>query len=101
MPQTFLIAIDVMTATTQPVLQLPSQSGIILSLSPDGRALMFDQVVTGQKVAGTQTLMTPDGQAIQEGVIWLLPLPSSFTSFQEKIRPEQLPVAGFYPQWAP
>ncbi len=101
MPQTFLIAIDVMTATTQPVLQLPSQSGIILSLSPDGRALMFDQVVTGQKVAGTQTLMTPDGQAIQEGVIWLLPLPSSFASFQEKIRPEQLPVAGFYPQWAP
>ena len=100
-PQTFLIAIDVNTATTQPMLQLPPQPGIILSLSPDGRALIFDQVVTGKKVAGTQTLITPDGQAIQEGIVWLLPLPSSFAGFQEKIRPEQLPVSGFYPQWAP
>ncbi len=99
--QTFLIAIDVTTATTQPVLQLPQQQGIILSLSPDGRALMFDQVATGKKVAGVKTLMTPDGQAIQQGMVWLLPLPPSFAGFQEKIRPEQLPVAGFYPQWAP
>jgi hypothetical protein len=101
MPQTFLIAIDITTATTQPVLTLPQQPGIILSLSPDGRALMFDQVATGKTVAGVKTLMTPDGQAIQQGVIWLLPLPSSFAGFQEKIRPEPLPVAGFYPQWAP
>jgi Bacterial Ig-like domain len=101
MPQTFLIAIDVTTATTQPVLTLPPQPGIILSLSPDGRALMFDQVVTGKAVAGVKTLMTPDGQAIQQGVVWLLPLPSSFAGFQEKIRPEPLPVAGFYPQWVP
>jgi hypothetical protein len=100
-PQPYLIAIDVTTAQTKPVLQLPQQPGIILSLSPDGRALMFDQVVTGKKVAGVKTLMTPDGQAIQQGMVWLLPLPSSFAGFQDKIQPEQLPVAGFYPQWAP
>jgi hypothetical protein len=100
-PQPYLIAIDIATAQAFPVLQLPPQPGIILSLAPDGRALMFDQVVTGQKVAGTKTLSTPDGQAIQQGMIWLLPLPSTIAGFQEKIQPEQLPVAGFYPQWAP
>jgi hypothetical protein len=100
-PQPYLIAIDIATAKAAAVLQLPPQPGIILSLSPDGRALMFDQVVTGQKVAGTKTLSTPDGQAIQQGMIWLLPLPSTIAGFQEKIQPEQLPVAGFYPQWAP
>jgi hypothetical protein len=100
-PQPYLIAIDIATATAFPVLQLPKQSGIILSLSPDGRALMFDQVVTGPKVAGAATLSTPDGQSIQQGLIWLMPLPTSIAGFQDKIQPEQVPVAGFYPQWAP
>ncbi len=100
-PQPYLIAIDTTTAQTQPLLQLPQQPGIILSLSPDGRALMFDQVVTGKKVPKAKTLMTPDGQAIQQGMVWLLPLPASFASFKDKIQPEQLPVAGFYPQWSP
>ncbi len=100
-PQPYLIAIDITSAQAVPLLQLPPQQGIILSLSPDGRALLFDQVVTSAKVAGDKTLSTPDGQAIQQGMIWLMPLPRSITGFPEKIQPEQLPVAGFYPQWAP
>jgi hypothetical protein len=100
-PQPYLIAIDTTTAQAVPLLQLPPQPGIILSLSPDGRALLFDQVVTAPKVAGAKMLSTPDGQAIQQGLIWLMPLPRSIAGFPAKIQPEQLPVAGFFPQWAP
>jgi Tol biopolymer transport system component len=101
MPQPYLIAIDIATAKAIPLLKLPPQQGIFMSLSPDGRALMFDQVVTGPQAPGEQKLSTPDGQAIQQGMIWLTPLPSSIANFKDKIQPEQLPIAGFYPQWVP
>jgi hypothetical protein len=101
LPQPYLIAIDTTTAKAIPLLKLPQQQGIFMSLSPDGRALMFDQVITGKKVPGEQKLSTPDGQAIKQGLIWLMPLPPSIADFKGKVQPEQLPITGFYPQWAP
>jgi hypothetical protein len=82
-----------------PLLKLQTQQGIAMSLAPDGRALLFDQLATGAPIPGLSRLTAPDGQDIQAAELWLLPLPESLTS--QKIQPESLSLEGFAPRWAP
>ena len=84
----------------KPLVVLPNQRDIQMSLSPDGLALLFDQLVTAPPSA-TDTLRSNDGQAIASGILWMLPLANITSSNSPaQIKPEQL-LPGFHPRWLP
>ncbi len=91
--QISLMSIDLTTFKSEPLAKLPQQQDTALSLSPDGRSLLLDQVVTGG--ANQKILTAADGQPIERGMISMLNLS------QPKAKPELLPIAGFNPRWAP
>lgn len=110
--QPFIVAIDLKIAKTmdeppqqwwkQPpvkwVVPLEPQQDIHISLSPDGLALLFDQVVTSIPTA-TDTLKTDQGQAIATSLLWLLPLDNNTAADNlNQLKPEQL-LPGFHPRW--
>ncbi len=102
----FLAAIDLKAASdskqspVKPLVVLPNQRDIQMSLSPDGLALLFDQLAT-RPPAATDSLRTNEGQAIATGVLWLLPLVNATASTPPaQIQPEQL-LPGFHPGWLP
>ncbi len=101
----YLAAIDLKQAKTlsrpapelvRPLVVLPNQRDIQVSLSADGLALLFDQVnrakpgVKGQK----------GGKTIADSRLWILPLPG-LPDNSTKIQPELLPMAGVHPRWLP
>jgi hypothetical protein len=92
--QPYLLSIDLTTFKVEQLLKMPQQQGISLSLAPDGRSLLFDQVVTGA-ATGQARITAADGQSIERGMIWMLDLS------QPKAKPQLLPIAGYYPKWAP
>jgi hypothetical protein len=102
----FLAAIDLKAANqnkqtpVKPLVVLPNQRDVQISLSPDGLALLFDQLGTRPPTA-TDNLRTNEGQAIASGLLWLLPLieatPANTTA---QVQPEQL-LPGFHPRWLP
>jgi hypothetical protein len=96
----FLVAIDLATAKTWPLLELQAQQGIAISLSPDGRALILDQTETGAPIAGQVRLTAADGQDIRSATLWLLPIPNTLGD-RAQIKPESLSLEGFDPRWAP
>lgn len=95
--QPYLAAIDLNTGQIKPLLVLPIQRDIQLSVSPDGLALLFDQIFTAQTPTASG-LTTNEGQPIATSRLWLLPLVSDPAS---KIKPEPLPLPGFHPRWLP
>lgn len=83
----------VLTAVS-PLLELPEQRDIQMSLAPDGKAILFDQ--TGPNSATGQTAGQPPSQ--NSSRLWLLPLsPDPKT----RLNPTSLPLPGFHPRWLP
>ncbi|OUC12497.1 MAG: hypothetical protein B0A82_22205 [Alkalinema sp. CACIAM 70d] len=95
--QPYLAAIDLKAAQTAanpnealyPLLKLPNQREVKVSLAPDGVALLFDQPVTSN---------AQEGQTVQAGPLWLLPLASDP---KQALEPQALPFTGIRPQWLP
>ncbi|MBW4647124.1 MAG: Ig-like domain-containing protein [Kastovskya adunca ATA6-11-RM4] len=84
----------------QPLLVLPEQRDIQISLSPDGLGLLFDQIVTAGDSL-TTGLRTNEGLAIADALLWLLPLPDmEATDEVPQLQPDQL-LPGFRPRWLP
>ena len=100
--QPFLAAIDLKTGKQLPLVVLPQQRDVQISLSPDGLGLLFDQVITSTTAQPSQDSVsrTNDGQAIATSRLWLLPLPTSLAN-PAQLQPEQLPLPGFRPRWLP
>ena len=95
--QPYLAAIDLKAAVTQgadralhPMVLLPKQRDIQMSLAPDGLALIFDQTDGEAR--------SPDGKSASNSRLWLLPLNGNLTA---KVQPEALPMPGFHPRWLP
>jgi hypothetical protein len=86
--QPYLVAIDLKTKQVIPLLLLPIQQAINMSLSPDGLALMFDRVANSNNTSG-----------LTDGMLWLLPIPSNLRQSNTSIQPEKLPLSGWHPQW--
>ena len=101
--QPYLSAIDLKTGKQTPLVVLPNQRDIQLSLAPDGLGLLFDQVVTAANANPSPTLpRTEQGQAIATSHLWLLPLPETIdANLANQLQPEQLPLPGFRPRWLP
>lgn len=99
--QPYLAAIDLTTGKQTPLVVLPNQRDVQMSLSPDGLGLLFDQVTTTPE--STESLpRTDEGEAIATSHLWLLPLPANVDlSNNAQLQPEQLPLPGFHPRWLP
>ncbi len=98
--QPFLAMINLKTQETIPLLALPQQLDIAMSLSPDGLGLLLDQI-TPQKAQPTDFLITRSGQAIADSQLWLLPIVPGNPQVQKTTPPEKLLLAGIRPQWLP
>jgi hypothetical protein len=102
----FLAAIDLETGKNIPLLSLPNYRDVQLSMSPDGVALLFDQVVTTlPSFSKNSDLLSQGKQVITDGRLWLLALPELETHLETnpnslKVVPEEL-YPGFKPQWLP
>ena len=96
----FLSVISLETTKETPLLALPNYSDVQMSVSSDGIALLFDQVLT---MAPSQSIqpITEDGQAIAVGRLWLLPLPKLKPGNDSvEVLPQEL-LSGFSPLWLP
>lgn len=97
--QPFFAAIDLKAALDgksseqilRPLLLLPMQREIQVSLSPDGGALLFDQT-QGDDMAQAE------GKPIENSRLWLLPLSRDPNV---KTQPEMIPLPGLHPRWIP
>jgi len=95
----YLVAIDLATSESQPLLSLPVGSqDIQFDLAPDGLALLFDQVVTLPEGASADAPRADSGNAIAGSRLWLL-VPT--LSSDEPAELEELPLLGFHPRWLP
>ncbi|MCZ8289828.1 Ig-like domain-containing protein [Microcystis sp. LE19-59.1C] len=96
----FLGIIELKTGKMTPLLALPNYRDVQMSMSPDGVALLFDQLATIPFGVGND-LVTGEGSSIADGRLWLLPLPDQFSpNSSTKILPQEL-NAGFKPRWLP
>jgi hypothetical protein len=69
-------------------------------LSPDGLALLFDQVLASNEANSNTSLSTNAGESVVGGKLWLL-IPPVANSEKQKPDLKVLPLEGFRPQWAP
>ena len=101
--QPYLTAIDLKTGKQTPLLALPNQRDVQWSLSPDGLALLFDQVVTMKIPEPSQSKMpTNEGESVATARLWLLPLlPATSGEIHPQLQPDLLPLPGFHPHWLP
>ena len=104
--QPYLMVIDLETGKQKPLLLLPNQRDVQMSLSPDGLGLLFDQVVTATVPSNRQKANIPrtnEGEAIATSHLWLLPLitDTSKSETPSQLQPEKLPLSGFHPSWLP
>ncbi|BAU13843.1 hypothetical protein LEP3755_43860 [Leptolyngbya sp. NIES-3755] len=98
--QPFLAAIDLKAAregkpmqqTLRPLVLLPNQREIQVDLSPDGKALIFDQTQADDRAKAEVS------QALAGSKLWLLPLKGDLDN---KTQPEELPFRGLHPRWLP
>lgn len=102
--QPYLAEIDLKTGQQKPLVLLPNQRNVQMSLSPDGLGLLFDQVVTGTEPNSSEINVprTDEGEAIATSRLWLLPfMPAFEQQTTAQLKPEQLPLPGFHPRWLP
>ena len=99
--QPYLAAIDLKTAKLRPLMLLPNQRDVQISLSPDGLALLFDQTTEAvhDQSAADGRVRDSTGKAIASSRLWLLPLEP--TNPAAKLQPESLPLPGLRPLWLP
>lgn len=105
--QPYFGAVDVKTEKFQPLLLLPEQREMTVSLAPDGLALLFDQLLLvspntlSQSVNSNTAKRLVDGQLVQSSYQWLLPLNPLEAGGVKALDPQRLPLLGLQPRWLP
>ncbi|MGL5075051.1 MAG: hypothetical protein ACRDBG_04335, partial [Waterburya sp.] len=89
--QPYLAAIDLKSATSQTLLELPKYQDSSLSIAPDGLGILFTQFPNNET---TNPINPPNSS------IWLL-IPPTLQDSESKTQVENLPFLGFHPQWLP
>jgi hypothetical protein len=90
--QPFLVGIDIPSNKKYPLLLLPPQQRMHMSLAADDRAIVFDRF--------TGANSTPNSNQ-DPGTMWLLPVPEDLQKLPPKVEPVQLPISGARPRWLP
>lgn len=104
----YIAAIDLRTSKLSPLVILPVQRDLQISLAADGTALLFDQTTTGT----SQPEGKPQIEPKTTSKLWLLPLqlsdqrtfssqPTQSRDLSAKTAPEALPFSGAHPRWLP
>lgn len=96
----YIGAINLETSEQIPLVGLPNQREINISLSPDGVAILFDhnQVDTPEESPATP----PENPLNSNANLWILPIIDAQKLGKDpQIKPEALPLKGFRPQWLP
>lgn len=102
----YFVAIDIASGDVIPLVALPKFQDMKISIAPDGFGILFDQLITENDVPQNSLktalpdndLLTESAELILSSRLWLLTLPST-DSTQPQL--EELPIAGFKPQWSP
>ncbi|MFN7909567.1 MAG: hypothetical protein ACK5N6_16450 [Microcystis sp.] len=97
----YFAKIDVKTGQVTPLLELADYRDIHISLSPDGLAIIFDQLRTSYDTNPTNPLTTDSGETIISGRLWMLIPPLQDGVKASKSDLIELPLAGIRPQWMP
>ncbi len=100
--QPYLAVMDLKTAIAgdpktalKPLVKLPKQREIQLSLAPDGRAILFDQTAYDPNVPATATT------ALSQSRLWIFPTETLINGdWNSQIQPIDL-LPGFHPRWIP
>ena len=95
--QPYIAAFDLKRNYLRPLVILPNQREVNMDLSPDGLALLFDQMVTISNKKEEQE----NNEQISR--LWMLPLESKMPDNDSpwQLQPEELPLTGLNPKWAP
>ncbi|MDF0553567.1 Ig-like domain-containing protein [Kamptonema sp. UHCC 0994] len=96
-----LEAIDLTTFKISVLSVLPDRWETVISLSPDGTALLFDRVVEKNEEPKIGDLRTNLGTAIATSSIMLLGLNQNQPYNGGELQPQELPLRGFHPCWLP
>ncbi|MCS6812619.1 MAG: hypothetical protein NZ772_03465 [Cyanobacteria bacterium] len=98
--QPFLAMVNLKTEETIPLLALPQQLDVTMSLAPDGLGLLLDQIIVGNSNL-SPALRTRSGQAIASSQLWLVPIVPGDPAAQKNTPPTKLPLLGIRPKWLP
>ena len=98
--QPYFAKFDIKSGEVTPLAKLSDYQDIKISLSPDGLALLFDQILTSDDTRLKDNLTNDSGQAIVGGKLWLL-IPPINNNPNSKADLKELPLVGFRPQWLP
>lgn len=97
----YLSVINVGTGEEKKLLEMPPQPEITVSLSPDGLAILFDEVLASD-MQGASDSETYDGPTHR---LWLLPLFDTLEARMSReptaLPPTELDIAGRHPAWLP
>ncbi|MDJ1178817.1 hypothetical protein PJF56_08080 [Roseofilum sp. BLCC_M91] len=94
----YISLIDLETSKQIPLVGLPNQREIQISLSPDGVAILFDH---NQVDALEDSPATPPENSVNSN-LWILPIIDADQLKEDpQIKPEVLPLKGSDPQWLP
>ena len=83
-----------------PLISLPNDPNFIMSLSPDGTYLAFDQVKSATDNSNVNGI-NEKGKAIALGKLWLFPVPKVSPEDEPIKQPPQEYDIGYHPQWLP
>ncbi|HAC64327.1 MAG TPA: hypothetical protein DCF68_12495, partial [Cyanothece sp. UBA12306] len=98
--QPYFAKFEIKTGKMTPLATLSDYQDIEISLSPDGLALLFDQVITSDNPLFNDKLTSNSGTAIVGGNLWLL-IPPMGNDPNAQVELKELPLVGFRPQWLP
>lgn len=94
------------TQAIMPLLRIPDQRDVFISLAPDGLGILFDQLdlaTTSEEDTDPSKPRSEDNRIIHNSRLWLLPLiPDRFQDNNPTLpNPEPLPLRGLRPHWIP
>ncbi|WP_051044149.1 hypothetical protein [Baaleninema simplex] len=99
----YILALDLENETSRELLRFEtSPIDLHMSLSPDGRAILFDRLLTDTDTNRPDVPLTDSGDAIASSQLWaLFPLATADGELAPQPQPERLPLDGFRPRWLP
>lgn len=95
----YLAVVDLKTGKETPLVKMPNQWDVQLSLSPDGVGLLFDQTLSQPAEAITSEKIIQSDRAISTSRLWFLPIDPTNPTAKPQL--ESLPLPGLQPRWLP
>ena len=94
-----IAALDISSKKLTPLVLLPNQRNIQISVSPDGLALLFDQ--ESNTVRSSE--FSEENESVINSRLWLIPLDINLLAQETsaQVEPELLPFVGLRPRWLP